>query len=165
MIYICAVSCDDARPCMACVQDGRECVEDDPSAIAAYRQKHKFPSPIPRKIKPHPRIDNYTSQTRPKLTCVTCQRDNKKCAGGSTCRRCAELGERCIYIRPLKTIKQRCALCRKKNKKCENARPCVHCVAADIPCIDLPRKGVGRGMRVKRACAGCRADKIQCEEA
>ncbi|KAF8505052.1 hypothetical protein JB92DRAFT_764830 [Gautieria morchelliformis] len=163
------LSCDGSRPCISCVQHGRECIEDDPSAIAASHQRQKSPvsaSATPRRIKPRPRISIPSSHARSKLRCVACKRDNTRCTGGMTCRHCTELGEKCIYIsRPPKLVKQRCALCRTKNKKCDHVRPCVHCVRADVPCIDLPRKGVGRGTRVKRACVGCRADKIQCEEA
>ncbi|KAF8581542.1 hypothetical protein K439DRAFT_218940 [Ramaria rubella] len=65
---------------------------------------------------------------------------------------------------PLKVIKQRCAHCRHKNKKCNLERPCANCRRADVPCVDLPRKGKGKGLKVKRACEGCRMNKIQCEE-
>lgn len=162
-----SVSCDETRPCNSCVQFGCTCVDDDPSVFAT-RKRQKQPaslSPAPRKIRPQPHIDIPTPDL-PELDCISCQRDNEECTGGSTCRRCTDLGERCIYGSRLPIFaKQRCALCRKKNKKCERVRPCAHCVKADVPCVDLPRKSSGVGFRVKRACAGCRADKIQCEEA
>lgn len=159
------ISCDETRPCMSCVQAGCKCIADDP-CIAATRKKLNPPAYAPlRRIKPHPRIDISAPQIPPKIACITCKRDDETCAGGIICRRCAELGEQCAYIsQPAKSIKQRCALCRQKNKKCEHVRPCVHCVRANVPCIDLSRKGVGKGLRVKRACEACRAEKIQCEE-
>ncbi|KAF8499426.1 hypothetical protein BU17DRAFT_72221 [Hysterangium stoloniferum] len=49
------------------------------------------------------------------------------------------------------------------NIKCERARPCDNCLYSGTECIDNPRKGKGQSLRVKRACASCRADKVQCE--
>jgi Fungal Zn(2)-Cys(6) binuclear cluster domain len=162
-----SVSCDESRPCNACIKFGRTCIDDDTSIIATRKQEKLAASllPAPRKIRPQPRINIPTSKPRPELECIPCQRDKETCTGGVTCRRCAELGERCMYGSRLSVFtKQRCALCRKKNKKCERLRPCVHCVRADVPCVDMPRKTIGVGLRVKRACAACRTDKTQCEE-
>ncbi|KAF8581540.1 hypothetical protein K439DRAFT_218792 [Ramaria rubella] len=167
------LNCDDGRPCASCVHDGHNCIEDDPAIPSASRKKQKAsPSPstvltttFPRKIQPQPHVNSPTFESSIKAPCLACRRDAQKCTGGDVCNRCEEQGERCLYVlHPPKSTKQRCALCRKKNKKCEQVRPCIHCIRADVPCVDLPRKGIGRGLRVKRACVGCRIDKIQCEE-
>ncbi|KAF8508347.1 hypothetical protein BU17DRAFT_70835 [Hysterangium stoloniferum] len=49
------------------------------------------------------------------------------------------------------------------NIKCESARPCQHCVDFGTECIDNARRGTGRNSKVKRACASCRANKVQCD--
>jgi len=99
--------------------------------------------------------------------CTACQQDDLTCERGTICSSCARRGESCVYgVNAPKKIKPRCEPCRFfHNKKCGSERPCAFCVETGNNCIDPSRKGKGVGNRVKRACANCRKDKLQCEEA
>jgi hypothetical protein len=159
-------SCDANRPCLPCQKGGTECLPLSHSLPVLPHRIRKC-KPVAPLYSPaiHPRPPSLplpTPYLPPDKVCNACKDANVICNSELPCSRCVDSGTRCIFP-AVAGLTLRCTHCRERNRKCERARPCQLCLILKIQCTDKKRKGKGRGLRVKRACDGCRVDKVQCE--